>query len=70
MKDTYSIQDLLQSNNSTITADMAASILKCSPQFLRITIRNNPEKLGFPTYCSGNHVLIPRIPFIRWLGAA
>lgn len=70
MKTQYTLQDLLQSDNPTITADMAASIMKCAPQYLRLTIRKEPETLGFPTYCSGNRIHIPRIPFLQWLGVA
>jgi len=64
------LRDMVQSDSPTITVAMAASIMNCAPQNLRITIRKNPETIGFPTYCSGNRIHIPRIPFLQWLGAA
>lgn len=60
---------LLLSESNTINADVAAKILGCSPQWLRMMARERPERLGFPVCCPTPHrVKIPRIPFMRFLG--
>ena len=52
-----------------INADVAAKILGCSPQRLRMMARERPELLGFPVCCpTPSRVKIPRIPFMRFLG--
>lgn len=60
---------LLLSESNTINADVAAKILRCNPQWLRIMARERPERLGFPVCCPTPHrVIIPIIPFFRFLG--
>jgi hypothetical protein len=51
-----------------ISAAEAASVLGCDQNTLRVTIKQAPERLGFPASLIGNRVRIPRLPFLRYLG--
>lgn len=64
------INDILAMSKPTILASEAAQVLGCTPQWLRLMAREQPEKLGFPVCCTSKHrVKIPREPFLRFLGA-
>jgi hypothetical protein len=43
-------------------------VLGSDPQTIRVTARQQPERLGFPFTFSGSRMKIPRIPFLRFLG--
>ncbi len=67
--ETQNLAELQSSKSNMISADVAAKILGCSPQWLRMMAREMPERLGFPVCCPTPHrVKIPRIPFMRFLG--
>ena len=66
---TQNLAELMSSESDMINADVAATILGCSPQRLRMMARERPERLGFPVCCPPPlRVKIPRIPFMRFLG--
>lgn len=66
---TQNLAALMSSELDMINADVAAKILGCSPQWLRMMARERPERLGFPVCCpTPSRVIIPRIPFMRFLG--
>lgn len=66
---TRNLVALISSESDMINADVAAKILGCSPQRLRMMARERPELLGFPVCCpTPSRVKIPRIPFMRFLG--
>lgn len=66
---TQNLAELMSSESDMINADVAAKILGCSPQRLRMMARERPERLGFPVCCpTKSRVKIPRIPFMRFLG--
>lgn len=66
---TQNLAALMSSESDMINADVAAKILGCSPQRLRMMARERPELLGFPVCCpTPSRVKIPRIPFMRFLG--
>lgn len=66
---TQNLAALMSSESNMINVDVAAKILGCSPQWLRMMARERPERLGFPVCCPTPHrVKIPRIPFLRFLG--
>ena len=52
---------------STIDPSVAASVLGCSPQSIRVAAKQRPDLLGFPVIVMGSRVRIPRIPFIQFL---
>ncbi len=63
------LEELRRSDRIFLTPAEVAPILGCDPQTVRVTARQCPERLGFPfTFC-GNRMKIPRIPFLRFLGA-
>lgn len=64
------LKDVQEMESPTITPAVAAQLLGCDPQWLRLMARERPEKLGFPVCCPTPHrVKIPREPFLRFLGA-
>ena len=66
---TQNLAALMSSESNMINVDVAAKILGCSPQWLRMMARERPERFGFPVCCPTPHrVKIPRIPFMRFLG--
>lgn len=63
------IKDVQAMKSPTITPAIAAQLLGCDPQWLRLMARERPERLGFPVCCTSEHrVKIPREPFLRFLG--
>jgi len=50
-----------------ITPDVAARVLGCNPQNIRLQAEKNPSLLGFPVCRIGNQTKIPRVPFLKWL---
>lgn len=67
--ETQNLAELQSSKSNMINADVAAKILGCSPQWLRMMARERPGRLGFPVCCpTPSRVKIPRIPFMRFLG--
>ena len=53
-----------------LTPAEASSILGCDPQSLRCQAKEDPDKLGFEVIVMGARVMIPRIPFYRFLGVS
>lgn len=45
-----------------------APVLGCDPHSIRIQAHEYPESLGFPVVLLGNRTLIPRKPFLKFLG--
>ncbi|HNX82747.1 MAG TPA: hypothetical protein PKL77_11450 [Candidatus Omnitrophota bacterium] len=64
---TEALEILKITQEVTITPEQAAEVLQCSAQNIRDMAHANPGALGFPTTCVGNRVIIPRIPFIKYL---
>ena len=51
-----------------LTPAEASQILGCDPQSIRCQAKEDPSKLGFEVIVMGARVMIPRIPFYRFLG--
>ena len=62
-----SIAELETMTKETISGNTAAEVIGCNPQLLRIQARQCPQALGFPVIVIGNHVKIPRRPFIAFM---
>ena len=45
-----------------------APILGCDAHSIRVQARQYPELLGFPVVVIGNRTLIPRKPFLAYIG--
>lgn len=56
--------------DEVITPYVAAKVLKCNPQWIRVTARKNRKLLGFPIIIVGNRIKIPRLAFIRFMEGA
>lgn len=51
----------------TITPAVAAAVIGCDPQAIRIAAHTEPESLGFPVVVMGTRTRIPRRAFIRFM---
>ena len=61
------LQDIKEMDREFITPAIAANILGCDPQYLRVVARKSKEKLGFPVVIIKSRVKFPRIAFIRFM---
>lgn len=61
------IEEIKQSTDAFITAAVAASVIGCDPNKIRLTAQQRPELLGFPVCVVGRRVKIPRLPFIQFV---
>jgi len=62
-----SLQEVKAMSCDTITPAVAAKVLRCDPNYIRVAARQAPELLGFPISRIGNRVKIPREAFIRFM---
>ena len=63
------IADILASDKAFLTPDDVSGVLGSHPQTIRVTARQRPDLIGFEFTFSGNRMKIPRIPFLRFMGA-
>lgn len=61
------LADLKEIDEPTISPAVAANILHCNPQWIRIAAREDKARLGFPVIVLNKRVRIPRLPFIKFL---
>ena len=61
------VDDLKKMDSAMIVPAVAAAVIGCDPNNLRLVARRHPEWLGFPTVIIGNRVKIPRLPLIKFL---
>lgn len=61
------LERVKQMEKPTITPVIAAQVMGCDPQFIRVAARDCPSMLGFPVVRIGTRTKIPRVPFIRFL---
>ena len=62
------VEQVAAMKQPTITPAIAGALIGCNPQVIRIMAREDPARLGFPVFVSGNRTIIPRLPFLAWLG--
>jgi hypothetical protein len=62
------MDDLVRMNSAVIPGTWAAQVMGMNPTRLVGYARDRPDLLQFPFQLSGNHVKIPRVPFLKWLG--
>ena len=63
------VQEIQKSEKVFLLPTDVAPVLQCDPHWIRLTARHNPERLGFPVTVTGTRTRIPRIPFLRFIGA-
>ena len=64
-KGTLTLDDLRAMTQETISPDVAAQVLQCSPQWVRVAARKGV--LQFPVVILGSRVKISRRGFIRFM---
>lgn len=62
------LAEIKGSDKTMLLASDVAPVLGCAPHSIRIQAREYPEQLGFPVVVIGNRTLIPRKPFLAYLG--
>ena len=63
------LADLMNIDREDLLPGDVAGVLGTSDQWVRVCARQQPQLLGFPTVIMGSRVKIPRIPFLRYMGA-
>lgn len=63
------LEDLKNEEKAFLTPADVCGVLKCDPHWIRIAARERPEWIGFPIIIMGNRTKIPRIPFLKFMGA-
>lgn len=62
------LADLSNIEGDVLSANDVAAYLHCSPQLIREQARTKPELLGFKVIVVGTKTMIPKMPFIRYMG--
>ena len=62
----YTLADLEDMTDDTITPAIAGDVLGCTGFLIGKMCQNEPEKVPFPFICIGRKTIIPRLGFIRW----
>lgn len=63
------IPEMRKSEKVFLTADDVAELLESDAADIRNQAQADPKKLGFQLIIIGSRVKIPRIPFLRFIGA-
>lgn len=61
------LDDVKAMDSETITPEIAAKVLGCDPQYIRVAARSRRDLLGFPVAVVGNRTKIPRRGFINFM---
>ena len=62
----YTLADVRDMTEDTITPAIAADVLGCTGHLLGRKCHEEPQDVQFPFICIGNKTIIPREGFIRW----
>jgi hypothetical protein len=63
----YTLQDLREMKDDTITVSIAGDVLGCTGHLLGWMCHNEPEKVQFPFICIRSKTIIPRLGFVAWM---
>ena len=63
------LDDIIASEKVFLAPADISGGLGSDPQTIRVTARQRPDLIKFPYTFVGNRMKIPRIPFLRFLGA-
>ena len=61
------LDDIKSMDRETITPAIAAAVIGCDPQGIRIAAHEEPQSLGFPVMVMGSRTKIPRRAFIKFM---
>lgn len=70
MNKRITLQDLREMDVETITPAMAAQVIGCDPNYIRVAARQDKSLLGFNVIRIGCRVKIPRLAFISYMEGA
>lgn len=63
------VAELQACDKPFLSPDDVSGVLGSNPHSIRVMARQQPDMVGFPFTFVGNRMKIPRIPFLRFLGA-
>lgn len=63
------LEQLQCSDKHFLTPGDVCGVLGSNPQTIRVTARQRPDLIGFEFTFVGNRMKIPRLPFLRFIGA-
>ena len=63
------LDEIRNSTKEVLTPADIAEVLNADPQDIRVQARTAPERLGFPVIIIKSRTKIPRVPFLRFMGA-
>lgn len=61
------LERIRSSVDPMITPELAAEVIGCNPQYIRVAARQNPGALGFEVSVMRHKTRIPRVAFLRYL---
>ena len=62
------IEEIKSSSEMVLLPDDVAEVLGVHPQSIRAQAHSAPQLLGFPVSVIGRRTLIPRKPFLKFIG--
>lgn len=62
------VEEIKSSDKTYLTAGDICRILRSDEHTIREVARTSPDKLGFKVTVINRRVLIPRIPFLQFIG--
>lgn len=68
MAKTMTLAEIKTSEKMMLVPEEVRTVLGCDAHSIRLQARECPECLGFPVVVLGNRTLIPRKPFLAFLG--
>ena len=68
MKTPEAVLKIMRMEQPLLTSEQIAPVLGAKTFSIHSQSVEDPKKLGFPVTQIGNRVMIPRIPFLRYLG--
>lgn len=63
------LEEIASCEKEVLTPAEVAPVLRTTDQTIRVVAKQRPDLLGFPTIIMGTRVRIPRIPFLKFMGA-
>ena len=61
------LDDIRAMDKEIITPAIAAQVLNCDPQWIRVAAHQDKSMLGFPVTIIRSRVKIPRLAFIKYM---
>lgn len=62
------VEQIKASEQAFLNAADVAEVLGCDPHSIRVMAHSKPTSLGFPVTVCNRRVMIPRKPFLKFIG--